>query len=804
MFKNYLKVAFRNLLKNRLTSFVNFFGLSVGLAFGALVLLFVNEELSYDKFHKDADRIYRISTWLLNVNSTVGGKNSTNGWGVARALKNEFPEVEDVIYMRGWPALSIKHNNQYFSEKLIYAEENFFDFFSLPLKSGNPQSALNEPYTVVITKAMEDKFYDGDALGKELLMADTINFKVTGVLDEFPGNTHLKFDLILSFATFKTFVADFDNRDDWFSFNMINYIKLREGVDLESFKAKSENLYMDKAGEVFSTYGYKASLDYDALKDIYLDKEAGNSVGPSGNLQHIRILSIVAAVVLLLACINYINLATARSTYRAKEVGLRKVVGSTRKSLFAQFMAESFLSSFIAFAIAIALAFSLLPLFNELTGRTYNMNSFMQIHVLGSIVALWVFVSLLSGAYPAWIISGQNSISIVKGIFHTGKVGVRLRQSLVVVQFFISSALIVSTLVVMDQLGYMMKQDLGFDNKQVLVVNAGKVSYDHRNKNYTSFKYELSSMAGVERVAYTNAIPGNYGWDGQVAYPEGKSMEESVSTEFIVADEDYVKTLGFQLLAGRDFDTSGGSELPDALIINEACVLAMGWETADNAIGKRIDSPSGMPRGVVVGVIKDYHQHGLQKKIHPVVLSTMTQYATQYVIRYSAASTQELLGQIETQWKSFFPGRDLEYSFLDESFAKQYASELRLANIFATFSTIAIVIAIVGLFGLVSFVVAFKTKEIGIRKVLGAETHHVFTLLSKDFIILVLIGFVLAVPLVVYLMNNWLQNFAYKTSIDSLTILLTGLAAVAIALITISYHALKAAATDPVKSLRYE
>jgi putative ABC transport system permease protein len=804
MLKNYLKIAFRNITKNTLVSFVNFFGLSVGLAFGALVLLYVNEELSYDKFHKDGDRIYRISTWLLDVNKSTGGKNSTNGWGVARALKNEYPEVEDAIYMRRWPMLSIKHEDHYYTEKLIYAEEKFFDFFSLPLKSGNPRTALIEPYTLVITKAMEDKFFNGDGLGKILLMADTINFKVTGVLDDFPGNTHLKFDLIISFATFKSFTPNFDNRDDWFSLNMVNYLKLREGVDLESFKAKSENLYMDKAGEVFTTYGYKARLDYDAVQDIYLDKDTTNALGTLGNMQHIKILSIVAAVVLLLACINYINLATARSSYRAKEVGLRKVVGSTRKSLFAQFMAESFLSGFISFIIAIALAFSLLPLFNELTGREYVLNSFFHVHVLGSIIALWVIVSLLSGAYPAWIISGQNSIAIIKGVFHTGKAGVRLRQSLVIVQFFISSALIVSTLVVMDQLGFMMKQELGFDNQHVLIVHAGKVGYDQRNSNYKPFKNELTSLAGVEHVAYTNAIPGNYGWDGQVAYPEGKSMEESVSTEFIVADEDYVKTLGFQLLAGRNFDTSGGSELPDALIINETCVLAMGWESAENAIGKRIDSPSGMPRGVVVGVIKDYHQHGLQEKIRPVVLSTMTQYASQYVIRYSAASTQELLTQIETQWKTFFAGRAFEYSFLDEAFAKQYASESRLANIFATFATIAIIIAVVGLFGLVSFVVAFKTKEIGIRKVLGAETHHVFTLLSRDFILLVVIGFVLAVPVITYVMNNWLQNFAYKTSINSFTILLTGLGAILIALITISYHALKASATDPVKSLRYE
>lgn len=803
MLKNYLKVAVRNLIKNKLVSFVNLFGLSVGLAFAALVLIYVNEELSYDKFHEHKDRVYRISTYLSDVNSTVGGKNSTNGWGVARALKNEFPEVEDVIYMRLWPAFSVKHNEQYFNEKLLYAEENFFDFFSLPLKSGNPKTALEEPYTVVISKSMEDKFFNGDGLGKELIMADTIPFKVTGVLDDLPGKTHLSFDLLLSFATFKSMTPDFENRDDWFSFNMVNYIKLKEGVSIEAFKEKSENLYMDKAGEVFTTYGYKAWLGYDLLTDIYLDKETGNAVGPRGNRQHIQILGIVAAFVLLLACINYINLATARSSYRAKEVGLRKVVGSTRQSLFAQFMAESFLSGLISFIIALALAFVLLPLFNTLTAREFTMQHFLNAPVLTGTVLLWIVVSFLAGAYPAWIISGQQSIGIIKGVFHTGKVGVRLRQSLVVFQFFISCALIVSTLVVKDQLGYMMKQDLGFDTQQVLIVNAGKASFDQRNKNYPSFKQELASLASVDKVAYTSAIPGNYGWDGQVAYPEGKSMDESVSTEFITADEDYVKAMGFQLIAGRNFEPSG-QELTDALIINENCVLAMGWESPEDAIGKRIDSPSGMPRGVVVGVIKDYHQHGLQQRIRPVVLSTMTQFARQYVVRYTAASTQDLLAQVESKWKEYFSGRDFEYSFLDEDFAKQYTAELRLSNIFTTFASIAIIIAAIGLFGLVSFVVAFKTKEIGIRKVLGAETHHVFTLLSKDFIMLVLIGFVLSVPLIVYLMNNWLQNFAFKTSIDAITILLTGIGAVLIALVTISYHALKAAMTDPVESLRYE
>ena len=804
MLKNYLKVALRNLLKSKLTSFVNLFGLSIGLAFGALVLLYVFEELSYDKFHTDGHRVYRISTYLTDANSTIGGKNSTNGWGVARTLKNEYPEVEDVIYIRQWPALSIKHQDQYFSEKMFYAEENFFDFFSLPLKKGNAALALKEPFTVVISKNLEDKFFDGDGLGKELIMSDTVPFKVTGVLDAFPGKTHMDFDMILSFATFKTFSPDFDNNDNWFSINMINYIKLKEGVDVQLFKEKSENLYMDKAGETFSTYGYKAGIGYDAIQDIYLDKDTGNPLGARGNKQHLQVLSIVAAFVLLLACINYINLTTARSSYRAKEVGLRKVVGSTRKALFMQFMAESFLSGLISFVLALVLAILLLPLFNTLTGRALEMHHFLQSSIVAGVIILWAVVSFMAGAYPAWVISGQQSVNIIKGTFHTGKVGVRLRQSLVVFQFFISCALIVSTLVVKDQLGYMMKQDLGFNVQQVLVLNAGKVGFDLRNRSYAAFKNELTALASVERVAYTNAIPGNYGWDGQVAYPEGKSMDESVSTEFIVADEDYVKTMRFQLVAGRDFDTSGGQELPDALIINEACVLAMGWENAENAIGKRIDSPSGMPRGVVVGVIKDYHQHGLKHRIRPVVLSTMTQYAYQYVVRYNAASTQELLAQMETSWKAFFPGRDFEYSFLDENFAKQYAAELRLANIFTTFASIAIIIAAIGLFGLVSFVVAFKTKEIGIRKVLGAETHHVFTLLSKDFIVLVLIGFLLSIPLIVYLMNSWLENFAYKTSIDAITIILTGAGAVAIALLTISFHALKAAMTDPVKSLRYE
>jgi putative ABC transport system permease protein len=466
-------------------------------------------------------------------------------------------------------------------------------------------------------------------------------------------------------------------------------------------------------------------------------------------------------------------------------------------------MSESFVSGFISFIIALALAFSLLPLFNILTAREFSMQHFLNAPVLLGTILLWVIVSLLAGAYPAWIISGQQSIGILKGVFHSGKVGVRLRQSLVVFQFFISCALIVSTLVVKDQLGFMMKQDLGFDTQQVLIVKAGKASYGQRNKNYSSFKQELTSLASVDKVAYTSAIPGNYGWDGQVAYPEGKSMDESVSTEFITADEDYAKVMGFQLIAGRDFEPLG-QEVPDALIINENTVHAMGWESPEDAIGKRIDSPSGMPRGIVVGVIKDYHQHGLQQRIRPVVLSTMTQYAHQYVLRYNAASTQELLAQVESKWKEYFPGRDFEYSFLDDDFAKQYAAELRLANIFTTFASITIIIAAIGLFGLVSFVLASKTKEIGIRKVLGAETHHVFTLLSKDFILLVLIGFVLSVPFIVYIMNNWLQNFAYKTSIGTITILVTGIGAVLIALLTISYHALKAAMSNPVNSLKYE
>ncbi len=785
-------------------SIVNLVGLSIGLAFGALVFLFVYEEISYDRFHNNSHRIYRVNSHLLDLSAGSESKNATNGWGIGRTLKREFPEVEDVIYMRLFPTLSIFHDEQYYNQNLLYAEENFFEFFSFPLKNGDPKSALRDPYSVVLSKKMEKKFFDGDGFGKELIFADTMIFKVTGILEEIPGKSHIDFDILISFATFKAFNPGFDQEDRWFSFNMVNYVKLQEGADFVSFKDKTTDLYMEKAADHFSSFGLRATLSYDALPSIYFEKAAGNPLGPKGNGQQIKILMLIAFFIILLACFNYINLSTARSTFRAREVGLRKVVGSSRASLVTQFLSESFLSTFISLLLAITIILLSLPWFNIITDRSFTLSQFLQPSVLAGSLIIWFVVSLLSGIYPAWIISGQSSIGILKGNYHTGKTGVRLRQGLVIFQFFISTALIISTLVVLDQLAFMSKQDLGFNNKQVVFLNASAVGFDKRQKTYAAFKNDVSSLAHVDRISYTNAIPGKYGWAGQVAFPEGKTMEESVSTEFIVADPDYVKTIGFHMLAGRDFNSEQGQEATDALIINEACVTAMGWDTPENAIGKRIDSPSGAPKGMVIGVIRDYHQHGLKSEISSVVISPQTQFANQYVIRYNAESTGDLLVQLEEVWKNHFPGYTFEYSFLDESFPRQYESEIRLAKIFATFAILGISIAVIGLFGLISFVVTFKTKEIGIRKILGATTGNVLSLISKDFLILVFAGYILALPVVVYLMNHWLQNFAYKTSISVFLLVITGLAAFGISLLTISFHAIRAASADPVKSLRYE
>ena len=804
MITNYLKIAIRSLMRFKGYAIINLLGLALGLTAGIMIILYVMDEFSYDQFHSKLDRIYRVESQFVGKNSSADdvGTMETNGWGVGDVLRNKFPEVEAVLYMRG-ASLLINYEGKNIRQTMQFASPEFFTLFSFPLKKGNTTTALAEPYSVVITEAMEEKYFHGkDALNQTLVMQDTIHFVVTGVMENLPSNSHIQLDMLISFSTFISLISPaFDYDEGWGNINMRNYILLKEGVDVEVFKAKAKNIYTERASGMLADWGVEANVVFTPLTNLYLTARA-NGLGPLGSKDRLYLVSAIAGFVVLLACINFINLTTARSVHRAKEVGLRKLAGSKREHLMCQFLCEAFMLTLIALIVAIAFAGLLFPFFNQLMAKSYSLASLFNPSVLVGIACLLMVVTLLAGYYPSWVMSGMLPATILKGKIQNSAKGIQLRRALVVFQFVISASLVLGTLIVVDQLDYMQRQDLGFNKHQVFVINA---AVRPANTNaFATFKEQLGSLAIVEDVTFTNSLPGHPGWQGQIAYPEGRSGDEALSVEYMAVDENYIKTLGLKTIEGRGFDKNHQAELKDGLILNETAVFMFGWQSPAEAIGKRITSPSGYPEGEVIGVVKDYHQFGLQQKIGPMVMDYNPLSSYLYAVRYTAANTQQLISAADELWQKSFGGHDFNYFFLDEAFERQYQSERRLARVLALFAVTTIFIGVIGLLGLVSFMVAARTKEIGVRKVLGADLFQITSLLSKEFLLLVIGANVIAFPVIWFIANRWLQNFASRDEINPLLFVITAVIAVTITLVTISFQTVKAGMADPVKSLRYE
>jgi putative ABC transport system permease protein len=803
MLLNYFKIAFRNLMKYKGFTFINLFGLAMGLTAGILIMVYVLDELSFDNFHEKSARVYRVNTQFLTSESGGGGYNSTNGWPVGKILEKDFPEVEAVLYARGG-FLLVNQGDKLVREKSYFVSPEFFSMFSFPLLKGNPTKALTEPYSVVISEDMEKKYFPGgDALNKTLVMADTLNVLVTGVMKNIPSNSHIQGDMFLSFATFMALEQSFTFEDGWGNINMINYVLLKEGTDTNNFSAKARNIYMERAGELMKNFGVKAYVSLEPFNEIYLYSESGNGMGPLGSIDRVYLLAGIALFVILLACINFINLATARSVYRAKEVGLRKVVGSSRNGLITQFLSESFVLVIISLLLSILLVVLIMPFFNQLIGKNYQLVSLTNFSILIGIVSLVVLIALLAGYYPALILSALKPTEVLKGKMQTSSRGIQLRRALVIFQFVISVGLVSGTWIVVDQLTFMQKQNLGFDKDQIIVLNGGRLHAFSESVKET-FKDQISSLAMVEYVSYANALPGRTGWQGQIAYPEGKTGDDAVSVEYISIDENYLATLELELIVGRNFDKQREADIKDGLILNETAVSVFGWTSPEEAIGKRITSPSGTPAGVVIGVVKDYHQEGLQQKIYPITMDYAPEYSYLYTVKFKAANAQDLISLLKEKWEATFAGYDFDYFFLDQNFEKQYQAEKQLASVLTLFAFVTMLIAAIGLLGLVSFMVVARTKEIGVRKVLGADALNITTLLTKEFVVLIVIANVLAFPLIWYFAENWLKLFAFRIALNPLLFAGTMAIALVATLVVVGGQTLHAANANPVKSLRSE
>ena len=796
MARNYTLTSFRYMRKHPVFSSINVGGLAVGLAGCLLMVLFVRQELSFDKgIHSKEDRIYRLGS-------------STVGWPYGKILEAEYPEVERVTYMRSYPTFPIKHQDQTLYETLFYADNAFFDVFDYDFVSGSPQGALETAYSIVLSSELSERLFGTqDAAGRQLVLRDSLQFSVTGVVNV-PKNSHIQFSGLMSLETFRAFDPErFDDgmtTQGWLDVNMINYLVLNEGVDVAAFKEKVRTLPMDRVGELMKQWGIEYELGLEKYGDIYLKSDQGNLLGPSGSLGNVYLLGAVGLFLLLIACVNFINLTTARASTRAREIGLRKAIGADRTTLAVQFLFDSALAAFGATLLSMGIARLALPLFNSLVQRSYTAQDLVSLEMFGMLMAIFACVTLVSGAYPALLLSGYHPVEAMKGPSTTKSGGGWLRKGLVGFQFTTSGVLIVVTLVAYTQIRYMQSRPLGFDAEQVVVVDARKVPGAERNARYEAFEQSIKENASVSNVSSMWTVPGRSGWRGQLSFPEGYPNDGSYGLEYLAVGWDVVPTLGINVIAGRAFDRQIGQDASTAVLINEEAVKAAGWASSEEAVGKRFTSPgSGKPEGVVIGVFENYHHHGLQESIEPMMMGISPSNGL-FAIRVESAQMAGVVSHIAGVWDQFFPGYTYETFFMDDDFALQYQEEQRLTRVLSIFAILTILIACLGLSGLTAFATAQRTKEIGIRKTMGASSRQVVMLLSGDSMRPIFVSFIIASAISYFISYKWVERFAYRTDIGIELLALAGVIMLMIAFLTVSFQSVRAAMADPVKSIRYQ
>lgn len=809
MIRNYLTIAFRNLKKYRFISFINLFGLTVGLTCCLLIFIFIRHELSYDKYQPNADRVYRVTRTFKNTETgAVSLHLGSIAPAIAPLLQNDFKEIESMTRLLQNNLTSIRYNDKMLNQEDVYfADNKFFDFFKVDLLKGNPNNALNDPFSVMMTEETAKKcFGDEDPINKTLRInfGDYRDFKVTGIYKPLPSNTHFHPQMMISFATLNdTAIYGANNlKTSWSNNSFLTYIRLPQNYDpkkLETQFPSFLNRHLDTYDGVKPTQW--TSLSLQKLTDIHLRSHTDYEAEENGDIKRVYIFSAIALFILLIACINYMNLSTARSTLRAREIGIRKTVGAQRKEIIAQFLSESVLITWIAMILAFGFTWLLIPWLNDVSGTELSIGDVMKWYIIAPVLLVPFVVGILSGIYPALFMSSFQPVKVLKGLVKTGGVNISFRQVLVTLQFAISIILIICTAIVFSQMRYMQNKALGFDKEQIVTLPYVTAL----NDSYNAFRTELLSNAAIKNIGRSSRIP-----TGRLLDAQGASMKRgdtlapvSADIKNVYADEDFIATYGVKLVAGRGFSREFGSDT-SAFLINEASVSALGLKSNEDAIGK--DFGYGGRKGKIIGVINNFHFESLHQKIVPLVL-LVARSPNNYgriSIKVSGAGSAAALAHIEKTWKTFLPSTPYEYSFLDENFAKLYKAEERQRTLFTTFSFIAIFIACLGLFGLSAFAISQRIKEIGIRKVLGADVSTIVVLLSKDFLKLVGFSALIAFPVAWFAMNKWLQDFAYRVDMPWWIFIVAGIVAAVIALVTISFQAIKAAVANPVKSLRTE
>ncbi|OOQ61851.1 ABC transporter permease [Mucilaginibacter pedocola] len=808
MFKNYFKTAFRSLKKNKGFTAINVLGLALGLCVCMLIVFYVIDELGYDTYNSKADRIYRV-----NNDIKFGGKTTQYAVSpapLAQTFLNDFPEVEQTVRFRERGGFNVRKDGQNVQEdRMVYVDSTLFDVFTLPMIQGDPKTALTEPRTVVINETTALKYFNAtNVVGKTLTFNDSIPYKVTGVIKDIPKQSHFRFDFFLAMTA-----LDESKEDAWLSNNFSTYIVLKKGADPKVLQAKIPAMIEKYVGGQLQAATKMSYADFEKdgnyfkmtlmpLLDIHLRSNVNDELGRNGNIQYVYIFSAVAVFILLIACVNFMNLSTARSSNRAREVGVRKALGSPRSALIAQFLSESVLVTFAATIIAIISAWLLLPVFNQMADKQLAFTAQTVLWLLPALLFIVIVIGCLAGSYPAFFLSAFQPVDVLKGKLSTGFKGSNLRSFLVVFQFSISIFLIIGTLVIYHQLKYIQAKDLGYNRDQVLIVNNTGVL----GPQAKAFKEEVKRMTGVVNATMTGYLPTG-GWNNNTTLFESPTLDtkHAVNTAIWDIDEDYVSTLGMKIKYGRNFSAEMKTD-STAVILNEAAVKVLGYK---DALNKELYLPlDNMAKKLqklhVIGVVRDFNFSSLRENISSLVF-ILDRNSGALSVRLTPANATAVLAQIKDKWHTFAPNQQFNYSFMDENFENAYRTEQRIGSIFIAFTSMAIIIACLGLFGLAAYAAEQRTKEIGIRKVLGASVGIIVGMLSKDFIKLVVLSIIIASPLAWFSMQHWfLSGFAYRDTIKWWIVAAAGGGAVVIAFITISFQSVKAALANPVRSLRSE
>jgi putative ABC transport system permease protein len=793
MLKNYLRTAFRNLWRHKGFSFLNIMGLTIGMSACFLVFLYVKFELSYDDFHSKGNRIYRVVTDINNPTEVLHLSDAAPAMPVA--AKRDFPEIEKQVRFGPDNILVRRGDVKIQEENMAFADSTFFEIFDFPLLKGDPVTALSQPWDVVLSETAAKKYFgSADPMGQHLILSDQ-NYQatVTGIMKDMPENTELKEDMLVAMYTGR---GDSSRDQNWGGFGVFSYFLLKPNTNAQALQKKFPAFLVNHIDKMMKENNQTYTYILEPLKDVYLRSTRGGTV--TGSLTNVYVFSIVGIFILLIAGINFVNLTTARSTERAREVGIRKVIGAERQQLTRQFLGESVILCLIAFVLSVGLCAVLLPSFNFLAGKTISTGIFNHPGYMLTLLAIGVGIGLLAGIYPALVLSGFQPIVVLKGRFATGNRGMLLRKGLVISQFTISIGLIVATLLVGFQLNFMRHQELGFSKDQELVLDT------HGDDHRKALKEDIRRLPGVTSVAMSSSTPGSGAMNAYSIIQNQKGEMQVCSPDLFFVDFDYIPQYQVKLVAGRAFSRAFGADTIQALILNEAAVRMLGYHSPQDALGR--DFSQWGRKGKIIGVVKDFHYQSLQQVIRPLSMRIEPDDCNLISVKVQTKDLKKTIAAIERSWHTIIPYRPFSYFFVDEMFDRQYRAEDRFGKLFLYFAVLAIFISCLGLLGLASYSTLQRTKEIGVRKVLGASVGGIVGLLSKDFLMLVGIAFLIATPVAFFLMKGWLDGFAYRISIlGAWWIFLTaGVAAFLIALLTISLQAIRAALMNPVVSLRSE